>query len=113
MKAGAAIYADQCSGCHTANGKGTPGLFTALHGSALVQQTDPTSLMHVVLRGSRSIATDKAPTAAAMPEFGWLLNDDEVAAVLTYIRNSWGNAAPPVTAAEVASARRALAARAD
>jgi mono/diheme cytochrome c family protein len=113
MKAGAAIYADQCSGCHTANGRGTPGLFTALHGSALVQQTDPTSLMHVVLRGSRSIATDKAPTAAAMPEFGWLLNDDEVAAVLTYIRNSWGNAAPPVTSAEVASARRALAARAD
>jgi mono/diheme cytochrome c family protein len=113
MKVGAAIYSDQCSGCHAANGRGTPGLFPALHGSALVQQADPTSLMHVVLRGSRSIATDKAPTAAAMPEFGWLLKDDEVAAVLTYIRNSWGNAAPAVTAAEVSSARHAFAERGD
>jgi mono/diheme cytochrome c family protein len=113
MKVGAAIYADQCSGCHAANGSGTRGLFPALHGSALVQQADPTSLMHVVLRGSRSIATDKAPTAAAMPEFGWLLKDDEVAAVLTYIRNSWGNAAPAVTAAEVGSARHAFVERSD
>ncbi len=43
-----------------------------------------------------------------MPEFGWLLKDDEVAAVLTYIRNSWGNVAPAVTAAEVGKTRRAL-----
>ena len=113
MKAGAAIYADECSGCHATNGKGARGLFPALDGSALVQQVDPTSLMHVVLRGSRSIATAKAPTAAAMPEFGWLLKDDEVAAVLTYIRNSWGNAAPAVTAVEVGAARHAFVERSD
>jgi len=113
MKVGAAIYADECSGCHGANGKGTNGLFTALDASAIVQQTDPASLMHVVLRGSRSVATDKAPTGAAMPEFGWLLKDDEVAAVLTYIRNSWGNAAPAVTATEVGKARHALVERSD
>jgi mono/diheme cytochrome c family protein len=113
MKAGAAIYADACSGCHAANGKGTPGLFPALDNSALVQQADPASLMHVVLRGSRSIATDKAPTAAAMPDFGWLLKDDEVAAVLTYIRNSWGNASPAVTAGEVGKTRHALVERND
>ncbi len=113
MKVGAQIYADECSGCHSANGKGTKGLFTALDTSAIVQQSDPTSLMHVVLRGSRSVATDKAPTGSAMPEFGWLLKDDEVAAVLTYIRNSWGNAAPAVTASEVGKARHAFVERND
>jgi mono/diheme cytochrome c family protein len=83
MKIGAKIYADECSGCHGPSGSGTPGLFTTLAASAVVQQTDPTSLMHVVLRGARSVATDKAPTGSATPEFGWLLKDDEVAAVLT------------------------------
>ncbi len=113
MKVGARIYADECSGCHTASGKGTANLFPALDGSAVVQQDDPASLLHIVLRGARSVATGHAPTGAAMPEFGWLLKDDEVAAVLTYIRNSWGNAATSVSAAEVGKARRALVERSD
>ena len=61
-----------------------------------VQQSDPTTLLHVVLRGALSVGTKQAPTAPAMPAFAWLLNDDQVAAVLTYIRNAWGNAAPAV-----------------
>lgn len=113
MKAGANIYADECSGCHTANGKGTPGLFPSLSHSPVVQQTDPTSLLRVVLRGALSVGTEKAPTGAGMPEFGWLLQDDQVAAVLTYIRNSWGNSAPPVSASEVGKARQALIERSD
>ena len=113
MKMGAQIYADECSGCHATDGKGSAGLFPPLQRSAIVQQNDATSLLHVVLRGARSVATDGAPTAPAMPQFGWLLKDDEVAAVLTYIRNSWGNAAPPVTAGEVGRARHAFVKRAD
>jgi mono/diheme cytochrome c family protein len=113
MKIGAKIYADECSGCHAADGKGSAGLFPPLGSSALVQQTDPTSLMHVVLRGARSVATDGAPTAPAMPQFAWLLKDDEVAAVLTYIRNNWGNAAPAVSTGEVGKARRAFIERTD
>jgi mono/diheme cytochrome c family protein len=113
MKMGAKIYMDECSGCHGADGKGTAGLFTTLDGSAIVQQTDATSLMHAVLRGARSVATDEAPTGSAMPEFGWLLNDDQVAAVLTYIRNSWGNAASSVNSGEVHDARRAFVERGD
>ncbi len=113
MKRGANIYADECAGCHGANGKGAAGLFPALDGSSIVQQLDPTSLMHVVLRGARSVTTDRAPTGAAMPEFGWLLKDGEVAAVLTYIRNAWGNAAPAVTADEVGNARKAFFERSD
>jgi mono/diheme cytochrome c family protein len=113
MKSGGQIYADECSGCHGADGKGTAGLFPALGGSAIVQQTDASSLMHVVLHGARGVATDQAPTGPGMPQFGWLLNDDQVAAVLTYIRNSWGNAAPAVTASEVGKARHAFVERSD
>jgi mono/diheme cytochrome c family protein len=113
MKIGAAIYADECAGCHAADGKGASGLFPSLNGSPTVQQTDPTTLLHVVLRGARSAATDGAPTGAAMPQFDWILNDDQVAAVLTYIRNAWGNAAPLVGAGEVSKSRRALIERND
>jgi mono/diheme cytochrome c family protein len=113
MKIGAQIYADECSGCHTRNGQGAAGLFPALNGSPVVQQTDPTSLLRVVLRGALSVGTDKAPTAPAMPAFGWVLNDDQVAAVVTYIRNTWGNAAPPVNASQVGKARQSFVDRSD
>lgn len=113
MNTGAKIYADECSGCHTPNGKGIPGLFPSLDGSPVVQQNDPTTLMHIVLRGARSVGTEQAPTAPAMPEFGWLLRDDQVAAVLSYIRNAWGNAAPSVSADEVSKARHAFVERSD
>lgn len=113
MKIGEKIYADECSGCHMPNGKGIAGLFPSLNGSPAVQQSDPTTLMRVVLRGARSVGTDEAPTAPAMPEFGWLLRDEQVAAVLTYIRNAWGNAAPSVSADEVGKARQAFVERSD
>jgi mono/diheme cytochrome c family protein len=48
------------------------------------------------MEGARSVATDPAPTGAAMPAFGWKLSEKQIAAVLTYIRNSWGNAAAAV-----------------
>jgi mono/diheme cytochrome c family protein len=113
MNLGAQIYSDECSGCHTRNGKGLPNMFPSLNGSAAVQQRDPTSLLHVVLRGARSVGTDKAPTAPAMPPFSWVLNDDEVAAVVTYIRNAWGNSASAVAASEVAKQRKDLVERSD
>jgi mono/diheme cytochrome c family protein len=113
MKSGASIYVDECSGCHTADGKGTPGLFPSVNGSPVVQQADATSLLHIVLRGARSTGTDQAPTAAAMPAFAWVLKDEDVAAVLTYVRNTWGNSAPPVSASDVAKARLDLVGRTD
>lgn len=113
MKVGAQIYADECSGCHTANGKGIAGLFPSLNGSAVVQQGNPATLLRIVLRGARSVGTAGAPTAPAMPAFAWVLGDDRVAAVLTYIRNSWGNAAAPVSAGAVGKARDSLAERTD
>jgi mono/diheme cytochrome c family protein len=113
MKMGRAIYTDECSACHSPTGRGIDGLFPMLNGSPSVQSIDPTSLLRVVLRGARGAATDPAPTAAAMPSFGWLLNDEQVAAVVTYVRNAWGNRAPPVDAATVSRTRHALVERSD
>ncbi|HZK92104.1 MAG TPA: c-type cytochrome [Stellaceae bacterium] len=111
MKSGAAIYADECSACHTPAGAGVAGLFPALAGSPAVQSADATSLIRVVLGGTQSVATDGAPTGPAMPSFGGFLDDREAAAVLTFIRNSWGNAAPAVAAGDIDKARHNLAKR--
>lgn len=108
MTAGAAIYGDLCAACHKADGSGVPYLIPDLAASAAVASTQPTSLFQVVLRGAQSVATDQEPTGAAMPAYGWQLDDAQVAAVLTYIRNSWGHAAAPVSAADSRSARASL-----
>jgi mono/diheme cytochrome c family protein len=113
MNVGAAIYADECSACHTPKGTGIPELFPSLAGAPSVQQSDPTSVIRVVLRGARSVGTNAAPTAPGMPSFGWLLTNEQVAAVATYIRQAWGNSAPPVSAGDVARARKVLVERSD
>jgi mono/diheme cytochrome c family protein len=109
MRAGAAIYKDSCAACHKETGGGEIHLFPRLADSALVQSDDPTTLVRVVLQGTRAVSTSSAPTAPAMPAFDWRLNDAQVAAVLTYIRNRWGNAAAAVPAGAVASQRTSLA----
>jgi mono/diheme cytochrome c family protein len=108
MRAGAAIYKDSCAACHKDAGTGESYLFPRLAGSALVQSDDPTTLAHVVLHGTRAVSSASRPTAPAMPAFAWRLNDSQVAAVLTYIRNSWGNAASSVSADTIASQRTSL-----
>ena len=109
MGAGAAIYKDSCAVCHRDAGTGEVHLFPRLAGSALVQSDDPTTLVRVVLQGTRAASTAIMPTAPAMPAFDWRLNDEQVAAVLTYIRNSWGNAATPITESSIARGRASLA----
>ena len=73
-----------------------------------MQSDDPTSLIRVVLAGTRSVGTNAAPTSPAMPGFGATLDDREAAAVLTYIRNSWGNAAPAVDVGQIHDIRKSL-----
>jgi mono/diheme cytochrome c family protein len=109
MKAGAAIYADNCSACHTSGGGGIPKLFPSLKGSAVVQSAQPTTVLRVILEGALAASTDAAPTAPAMPPFAWKLSDDQVAAVATYIRNAWGNAAPEIGAGDARALRQRLA----
>jgi mono/diheme cytochrome c family protein len=105
MVAGAAIYADACSACHGMDGKGVPFLFPSLAESPNVRSADPASLIRVLVEGARSVATAGEPTGPGMPSFAWKLSDDQAAAVLTYIRNSWGASAPAVDPREVEQAR--------
>ncbi|SDG21501.1 c-type cytochrome [Phytopseudomonas seleniipraecipitans] len=108
MTAGRGIYEDRCSGCHTPNGEGIPTLFPKLANAPLVNSREAVSMIRVVLAGNRAGTTDAAPTGPAMPSFAWNLSDENVADVLTYIRNSWGNAAPAVSASEVRKQRETL-----
>lgn len=102
---GAAIYLDNCSACHGGKGEGIKDLFPALAGNAIVAQSDPTTLARMVVIGSQGVHTAAKPTTPAMPSLGWRLDDRAVADVLTYVRNSWGNAAAPVAVGAVAKLR--------
>jgi mono/diheme cytochrome c family protein len=113
MVAGQAIYRDQCSACHALDGHGVPQLFPALADSSMVRASDPTTLIRVVLRGARSVATAAEPTAPGMPSFGRQLDDAQVAAAVTYIRNAWGSTASSVSAQDVTRARSNLRGRTD
>jgi mono/diheme cytochrome c family protein len=109
MKLGAAIYADECSACHTPNGQGIANLFPALSNAPSIQSREATSLIRVVLQGAQSVATNPKPTGPAMPAFSWLLSDAQIAAVTTYVRNAWGNHAAAVSSDAVAAERGRLA----
>jgi mono/diheme cytochrome c family protein len=109
MAAGQAIYVDECSACHAVDGKAAPTYFPPLPGAAVTQSTDPTTVIRFILSGTQTVATDARPTPLSMPSYGWKLTDAQVAAVATYVRNSWGNSAPIVRASDVAKLRRKVA----
>ena len=108
MHAGGAIYADACTACHLAAGKGQPGMFPPLAGSAVTQQRDPTGVIRLILAGGRTAPTLAHPSFQSMPSFAWKLNDQQIADVATYVRNGWGNRAAPVSADQVADLRAKL-----
>ena len=110
MRAGEALYIDNCAACHRADGAGVPRQFPPLRGNSNVQSSDPTTIDHFILTGTETAATDARPTPLAMPSFAWKLSDREIADMATYIRNSWGNTAPPVSSGDVAKLRGKVAA---
>ncbi len=87
---------------------GQSRLFPPLGRDAMLQQSDPAGLEHVILAGSRVGTGPSRPTPLTMPSFAWKLTDTEIADVSTYIRNSWGNRASPVSASSVGGMRKAL-----
>lgn len=105
---GEAIYVDSCSACHQMRGEGIPGFFPPLRGNANLQQSDPTTTLHFILTGVQSTPTNARPTGLSMPAYAWKLTDDQIAAVESYIRNSWGNRASPVSADDVAKLRKQI-----
>jgi mono/diheme cytochrome c family protein len=108
MRRGAEIYSDACASCHLENGVGQPRLFPPLGEDAVLQQADPAGLEHLILAGVRVGTSASRPSPLTMPSFAWKLTDQEIADVSTFIRNSWGNHAPPVSASEVGNVRKRL-----
>jgi len=93
---GEKVYAANCVACHQAGGQGVPGAFPALDGSKMVNGPQDSNIA-IMLNGKN-----------AMPGWKDTLSDTEIAAVITYTRNTWSNKAADniVQPAEVLAARK-------
>jgi len=107
--AGSRQYAQFCMPCHGADGKGFARVFPPLAGNPTVADPDSASLVNLLLGGAVTARVNTAPTDYHMPGYGWTLDNQELANLLTFIRTSWGNRGTGVSEAAVAARRRELA----
>jgi len=108
MESGRKIYEQQCAMCHGEEGKGHPPSFPPLAGNQSITMSSPVNSIRMVLNGGYAPGTRKNPRPHGMPPFAHLLNDEEVAAVITYIRVAWENSGTPVTPAQANELRPLL-----
>lgn len=103
---GKTIYNNTCSPCHQANGLGLPGQFPPLAGSDWVVGMGPNRMIRIVLNGLQGPITVKGGEYNnAMVPWRDTLSDADIAAVLTYVRNEWGNKGDPVKPEQVKQIR--------
>jgi len=93
---GKALFMKNCAACHQASGKGIPGAFPALAGNKFVQGKGA-DVATVLLKGR-----------GGMPDFSDSLSDQEIAAILSFVRSNWGNQATPLSEPEVLALRDVL-----
>lgn len=105
---GAGVYNAFCARCHKADGRGEPGKYPRLAGNPTVVAPHATSLIRLLIDGARAPETIGGPEPKRMPSFVGKLSSTEMARVLTFIRNAWGNEAQPVSPAEVEKMRSTL-----
>jgi mono/diheme cytochrome c family protein len=106
MMSGEKLYKGACVACHELDGSGAPRIYPPLPGNANLQSANAASAIKIMLDGAETMTTPRAPNTGSMPPYAAKWSDQEIADVLTYIRNTWGNAAPAATAAEVAKLRK-------
>lgn len=104
---GEAIYQTRCASCHQATGAGVAGTFPPLASSPWVKGDGETTARIVLFGVQGPMRVGAATYQGQMPRFADTLKDDELAAVVSYVRASWGNAGSPVDAATVAKLRAA------
>jgi mono/diheme cytochrome c family protein len=102
---GKTVYTETCLSCHQADGGGVDGLNPPLIKTSYVLG-DKTRIVKVVLNGLQGVDIDGEEYNNAMPSYDFL-TDQQIAAVLTYVRNSFGNKATAISAAEVKAIRAA------
>ena len=98
MRLGRSVYISQCATCHGATGAGMTPQFPPLAGNQSIQMESAVNPLRMVLNGGYPPGTAGNPMPHGMPPFAQKLSDDEIAAVVTYIRLSWGNRGTPVSA---------------
>jgi mono/diheme cytochrome c family protein len=104
FEAGRTVYQNLCQACHQPNGRGMEKLAPPLIGSEFALASAAAIPIGIVLNG-------KEGSVALMPPLGGILSDEQIAAVLTYIRREWGHAASPIDAPAVARTRKDSAGR--
>lgn len=111
---GKRVYTQNCVLCHQATGLGVPGIYPPLAGSEWVLGRDwrgDNHLVAILLQGMQGLVQVREDTFNnAMPTWS-ILRDEEIAAVLTYIRGEWGNSAPEIPPGFVKEQRARTAAR--
>ncbi|MES2104037.1 MAG: cytochrome c [Pseudomonadota bacterium] len=107
LKAGAELYKTHCMDCHQAGGEGVANAYPPLKDNHKLMTSSVANPVRMVLAGGFAPATAGNPRPYGMPPFGPKLSDEEIAAVVSYIRNSWGNQAPMVSSPEVNKYRTA------
>ncbi|MDJ0931007.1 cytochrome c [Breoghania sp.] len=104
-------YEVNCSACHGVEGEGIKGMVPAIAGNNRITTRYYTNLIHAMLMGTRAAHTQTLQTAAGMPSFAWKMDDQQIADMLTYIRNAFGNQGSRVKVDDVAKMRKELGAR--
>ncbi|HEX4507548.1 MAG TPA: c-type cytochrome [Alphaproteobacteria bacterium] len=107
MTLGKSIYDGQCASCHGAKGQGAVPNYPPLAGNPSIQMQSAVNPIRMVLNGGYPPGTPRNPMPYGMPPFAQNLSDDQVAAVVTYIRSSWGNRGAAVSAREANELRTA------
>lgn len=105
---GAGLFQSFCIKCHKVTGDGEPGKYPKLAGNSIVLSKNPVSLIRLLLEGGKTAQTSRGPEPQKMPGFAEKFSDSEIAEVLSFIRNNWGNKASPVTTRQVSTLRHVL-----
>lgn len=99
IQRGASIYYTVCLACHQVDGNGVPGIYLPLNQGGIINLEDPTLFIYTVLYGR-----------GGMPRFNGIYSDQDIAAIVTFVRQEWDNDSAPVTAANVAAVRESYSA---
>ncbi len=107
MAFGQTVYVKNCAICHAADGRGMPPAYPPLAGNPSIQMESAVNPIRMVLNGGFPPGTEGNPMPYGMPPFAQTLSDDEVAAVVTYIRAAWGNRGEAISARQANELRTA------
>jgi mono/diheme cytochrome c family protein len=107
LELGKRVYDAQCASCHATDGRGMPPNYPPLAGNQSIQMASAVNPIRMVLNGGYPPGTEGNPQPYGMPPFAQALTDDEVAAVVSFIRVSWGNRGTPVSALQANELRTA------